>query len=375
MKKTTLTALKVGTAPLVLGLAMINTSAYAQDAAVDCAATPDDAACDDANTIVVTGSILKQADNKALPVTILTAETLQERGLNTVAESVQRLAANSGSTIQQGWNTGFNFASGANAPALRGLTVQTTLSVADGLRLAPYPLADDGQRNFVDLNTIPDAIIERIEVLRDGASSTYGADAIAGVINVITKKEVKGLHLNGSAGISQHGDAGERRFDATWGYGDLADQGFNFYISAEYQKQDALWARDRGYPFNTRDFTNICNSSGSCMHNLNWNGYTAEDGFWNGLISTPGIALVRPVTTPGAFTGAGRFSYLNPAAALRRIHAAHQFRHVGNRPVGRLSAKSISSTSTACFSPRLSARVCRPALPSMSVSARRSMRW
>lgn len=333
MKKTTLTALKVGTAPLVLGLAMISTSAYAQDAAVDCAATPDDAACDDANTIVVTGSILKQADNKALPVTILTAETLQERGLNTVAESVQRLAANSGSTIQQGWNTGFNFASGANAPALRGLTVQTTLSVADGLRLAPYPLADDGQRNFVDLNTIPDAIIERIEVLRDGASSTYGADAIAGVINVITKKEVKGLHLNGSAGISQHGDAGERRFDATWGYGDLADQGFNFYISAEYQKQDALWARDRGYPFNTRDFTNICNSSGSCMHNLNWNGYTAEDGFWNGLISTPGIALVRPVTTPGAFTGAGRFSYLNPAAGCGEFTRHTNFGTSGTAPL------------------------------------------
>lgn len=320
MKKTTLNALKVGTAPLVLGLALISTSAFAQDASVDCQANPTDAACAEEGQIVVTGSILKQADNKALPVTILSAETLEERGLNTAAESVQRLVANSGSTIQQGWNTGFNFASGANAPALRGLTVQTTLSVADGLRLAPYPLADDGQRNFVDLNTIPDAIIDRIEVLRDGASSTYGADAIAGVINVITKKEVKGLYLNGSAGISQRGDAGEQRIDATWGYGDLSDQGFNFYVSAEYQKQDALWARDRGYPFNTRDFTNICNSAGSCMHNLNWNGYTAEDGLFNGLISVPGVALVRPVTTAGAFTGSGRFTFLNPGAGCREFN-------------------------------------------------------
>ena len=312
MKKTTLTALKVGAAPLVLSLAFVSSAAFAQEAAVDCAANPDDASCEDVQ-IVVTGSILKQADNKALPVTVLSAETLQERGLNNVAEAVQRLAANNGSTIQQGWNTGFNFASGANAPALRGLTVQTTLSVADGLRLAPYPLADDGQRNFVDLNTIPDAIIERIDVLRDGASSTYGADAIAGVINVITKKEVKGLHLNASAGISQRGDAGEQRVDATWGYGDLADQGFNFYVSAEYQKQDALWARDRGYPFNSSDYTGICNAAGSCMHNLNWNGYTAEDGLFNGLFSVPGIAMVRPVTTPGAVSGAGRFEYLNPA--------------------------------------------------------------
>src|SRR3546814_18600580 len=114
--------------------------------------------------------------------------------------------------------------------------------------MAPYPRADDGQRNFVDLNTIPNAVIDRIEVLRDGASSTYGADAIAGVINIITKKEIQGLHLGGSVGISQRGDAGEQRVDGTWGYGDPADQGFNFYVSGAYQKQDALWARDRGYP-------------------------------------------------------------------------------------------------------------------------------
>src|SRR3546814_6363521 len=57
--------------------------------------------------------------------------------------------------------------------------------------MAPYPLADDGQRNFVDLNTIPNGVIDRIEVLRDSSSSTYGAHAIAGVINIITKKEIQ----------------------------------------------------------------------------------------------------------------------------------------------------------------------------------------
>src|SRR3546814_4135366 len=127
--------------------------------------------------------------------------------------------------------------------------------------MAPYPLADDVQRNFVDLNTIPNAVIDRIEVLRDGSSSTYGADAIAGVINIITKKEIQGLHLNGSFGISQLGDAGEQLIDATWGYGDLDDQYFNFYVSGEYQKHDALYPRDRGYPFNrNRKSTNL-NSS------------------------------------------------------------------------------------------------------------------
>ncbi len=319
MKKTTLIALKVGAAPFALGLAMISTAASAQTAAVDCATNPNDASCTtEAPSIVVTGSLFRRTDVETpSPITVISAETLEERGLNNPAEAIQRLSINNGSTITQGWNTGFNFASGANAPALRGLTVQTTLSIADGLRIAPYPLADDGQRNFVDLNTIPAAIIERIEVLRDGASSTYGADAIAGVINIITKKEVQGLHLNGSAGISQRGDAGEQRIDATYGYGDLEDQGFNFYVSAEYQRQDALFARDRDYPFNSSDLTGICNAAGSCLTNHNWNGYTQENGLFNGLISIPGVALVRPVTTPGAFSGSGRFAFLNPAAGCR----------------------------------------------------------
>ena len=269
MQKSTLTALRAGAAPLAFAVALAGAPAFAQDtpAPVTTVSAEDVEEAEGDNVILVTGSLFSRTDTETpSPVTVLTSETMAERGINTVAEAIQRLPANNAGTIQQGWNTGFNFASGANAPALRGLTVQSTLSIADGLRIAPYPLADDGQRNFVDLNTIPQAIVDRIEILRDGASSTYGADAIAGVINVITKKEVQGLHLNGSLGISQEGDAGEQRVDATWGYGDLNEQGFNVYISGEYQKQDSLWARDREYPFNTQDWSGVCNDSGStCM--------------------------------------------------------------------------------------------------------------
>ena len=295
------------------------TPAYAQDPVGDVPAcdpaTDADCTTEGERVIVVTGSLFRRTNTEtASPVTSLSAETLEERGINQAAEAVQRIPSNNAGTIQQGWNTGFNFASGANAPALRGLTVQSTLSIADGLRIAPYPLADDGQRNFVDLNTIPNAIIDRIEILRDGASSTYGADAIAGVINIITKKEIQGLHLNASYGISQEGDAEEWRGDATWGYGDLDEDGFNFYVSGEWQKNDPLFARDREYPFNTANDTNVCGPSGSCLHNGNWNGFTPEDGLFNGLISIPGVALVRPESAPGSATGGGRFEFLNPAA-------------------------------------------------------------
>jgi iron complex outermembrane receptor protein len=272
--------------------------------------------------VIVTGSILRRTDTETpSPVTVLSSESLEERGINTISEAVQRLSANNAGTIQQGWNTGFNFASGANAPALRGLTVQATLSVFDGLRMAPYPLADDGQRNFVDLNSIPSAIIDKIEVLRDGASSTYGADAIAGVINIITKKEIQGFHLGGNYAMSEEGGADENAVDLTWGFGDLESQGFNFYISGEYSKTEALWARERDYPFNSQDLTRVCKEDGStCMQNLNWNGVTPEMGVvpaaFNGLITVPGVSLVRPVA-PGANTGGGRYQYLNPTAGCR----------------------------------------------------------
>jgi len=299
---------------LMLGITVFSSAAFAQ--------TDSDQVSDDAidekllEEVIVTGTILRRTDDAPSPVTIMTDEWMQDAGINTVSEAMQRLPVNNAGTITNNWNTGFNFATGATAPALRGLTVQDTLSIVDGLRMAPYPLADDGQRNFVDLNTIPNATIERIEVLRDGASSTYGADAIAGVVNVITKKEVQGLHVGASYGFSQHGGGEETRADVTWGFGDLDTDGQNFYMSAEYQKNEELKASDRSYPFNTGDWTGQCGPSGSCLPNLNWNGITPEDGSFYGFFNVPGVTFVRPVAD-GATSGAGQFEYLNPAAGCR----------------------------------------------------------
>lgn len=321
MKKTHFSKLKLSVAPVVLGVALVSAPAFAQSA------PDDDGASSGDDVIVVTGSILRRTNTEtASPVTVLSADTLEKRGLNTVAESVQRLSANGAGTITQGWNTGSNFATGANAVSLRGLSVQATLTIFDGVRMAPYPLADDGHRNFVDLNVIPSSIIERIDVLRDGASSTYGADAVAGVVNVITKKEIQGLHLNGSVGISQRGDAPEQRIDATWGYGDLEGDGYNFYVNAEYQRQGALWARDRGYPYNTSDYSRICgeNSGGEvvCRRSAARNAVTGD--FFNGLFATT-VPVARPVNDDGS--SAGLFQILNPADGCRDLTAV-------NVPVG-----------------------------------------
>jgi iron complex outermembrane receptor protein len=284
--------------------------AFAQDAETDPYEEP-------IEEIITTGTVLKRADTEALPISIMTSDDMELRGLNTISEMALRLPQNNAGTIVNNWNVGFNFATGATAPALRGLTVQSTLSVADGLRLAPYPLADDGQRNFVDLNTIPNAIVDRVEILRDGASSTYGADAIAGVVNVITKKEIQGFHLTGSGGFSQDGGGSEQKFDFSWGTGDIGSDGFNFYVAGEYMLQEDLKRAERGYPFNTADWTGICGPSGSCMPNYIWNTYTEEDGsFYGWFGDVPGVAYVRPIGADGAPTGAP-YEFVNPAAGCR----------------------------------------------------------
>lgn len=230
--------------------------------ATDATTTKENA--DDAGTIVVTGSILRRTSTETpSPVTIITTESLDQRGISTVQDGLQALASNNGPALTNSFTANGAFAGGASAVSLRGLSTNSTLVLFDGLRGAYYPLADDGARNFVDLNTIPDDIIERVEVLRDGASSSYGADAIAGVVNIITKRQFTGIQARGEAGVSSRGDAPEHRLSLTAGVGDLKDKGFNAYISGFYYDNAQLFNRDRPYPFNTDNLQNIC-YKGTC---------------------------------------------------------------------------------------------------------------
>src|SRR5205807_8926922 len=107
---------------------------------------------------------------------------IQATGYTTYADVVRTLSADNSGTLP--YSFGLAFAAGSSGVALCGLTVNSTLVLIDGRRAANYALADVGVRRFVDLTTIPIDAVERIEVLKDGASSIYGADAIAGVINV-----------------------------------------------------------------------------------------------------------------------------------------------------------------------------------------------
>ncbi len=261
---------------------------------------------DSAESVIVTGSILRNPNlSGANPVTHLSALDLQRRGITTVAQALQTVTANGSGNLPPNFTGNGAFASGASGVSLRGLTTDSTLVLIDGQRAAYYPLSDDGERNFVDTNSIPQSIVQSIDVQQDGGSATYGADAVAGVVNIITKKEVQGFDGGAEGGLTQRGDGGHQRLYATYGYGDLNRDNFNVWVSGEYQQDDLIRNSDRGFPFNTGDLDSINGSNG------NPNGLDADGSFVglnNGSVGgATRVAQVSPVTVnpDGSLTPAG----------------------------------------------------------------------
>src|ERR1700736_1121470 len=205
-------------------------------------------------TVVVTGSHIVRTDSETpSPVQVITSVDLQESGFTNTQEVLKNLTANGQGTLSQSFSGAF--ASGAAGIALRGLNVGYTLVLIDGHRTAPYPIGDDGQRSFVDVANIPFDSIERIEVLKDGASAVYGSDAIAGVVNIILKKTYEGATLTADGGTSSHADGTTEHVAGTFGMGNLANDGHNFYVSGEFRHQQQIRFTDRGGIFTQRDFT------------------------------------------------------------------------------------------------------------------------
>ncbi len=206
--------------------------------------------------IVVTGSLLRRTNTETpSPVTVLTSDNLAKAGITTVSDAIRSISADSAGSIGTGFQSGFS--AGGSAVSLRGLGVSSTLTVIDGLRSANFPINDDGHNAYVDLNSIPFSLIDRIEVLKDGASSTYGADAIGGVVNLILKKQFVGVAGTVEGGIAERGDAARYRGHLTAGIGNYAEQGWNVFINGEYQRDTRVSNHSRGFPYNTQDLTSI----------------------------------------------------------------------------------------------------------------------
>jgi len=197
--------------------------------------------------IEVTGSSIKRIDQEtAAPVLIITRETIERSGQSTVSEVLRSITANNGGAFDEKFTN--SFAPGTSGVSLRGLGQNTTLVLINGRRVANYAFAQNISDTFVDLNSIPLGAVERIEVLKDGASAIYGSDAIAGVINVILRRDFKGVELQATYGATvPYNDANELRLSMAGGTGDIAKDRYNALFTLDYFKRDPRFLRDRDY--------------------------------------------------------------------------------------------------------------------------------
>lgn len=197
--------------------------------------------------VEITGSSIKRVDAEtALPVQVIKREDIAKAGVTTAAELLKNISAATANlgdgasiTDNTGGQRGFN---GAN---LRGIGVSSTLVLLNGRRLANF--ASPGDAAGVDLNSIPAGAIQRVEVLKDGASAIYGTDAIGGVINFITRQDYQGVDVSGSYFATQEGGAGKKTFTVSAGAGDMARDGYNVFATLDVQRLDALRSTQRKF--------------------------------------------------------------------------------------------------------------------------------
>ena len=204
---------------------------------------------EEAAPIIVTGSrITRDPTDSSLPLQIINTEELSREGINSPEQLISYLSSNgngadnlaSNADVTSGAQRGTNGLSAAN---LRGQGSASTLVLLNGRRVAAHGLTGSA----VDVNQIPIAALERVEVLKDGASAIYGTDAIGGVINFITKTNFQGLTLNAFTDITEAGGGNIYRLSATGGYGDLDEQGFNIMGAISRSVNNVLNGSDRSF--------------------------------------------------------------------------------------------------------------------------------
>ena len=231
MKQKTLLAAAIAAALMVPVWA-----ASAQDAAP---AAADQAKTQNLETITVTGSRIRSVDvETAQPVFTMSREEIQKQGYVNVGDILSHItAAGSPGYTKSAVLTSNTYAGGSYVD-LRGLGSARTLVLVDGRR---WGTNADG---FTDLDTIPSSIIDHIDVLKDGASAVYGSDAIAGVINIVTRQNIEGGDANVYYGKYGQGDGTQQQYDFTWGnkIGKLS-----YVFSGTYNKESPVWARDRDF--------------------------------------------------------------------------------------------------------------------------------
>ena len=230
-------------APGIVGVSLRPdvTRSQARSAADKCSPVPVPA---ESERIIVVGSYIPTAEEVGPnPVLTISRELIDKSGERNTEELLRNLPIANANGVPIS-NNGTGFTPGASSISLRGFEPDATLVLIDGRRVAPYPIGADGTQSFVDLNSIPAVAIQSIEVLKDGASAIYGADAVAGVVNIKFRHNYRGAEAKVEYGNTLDKDSGEYAASLIFGAGDDKTQVagvMNFY------HRNSIANRDRGF--------------------------------------------------------------------------------------------------------------------------------
>ncbi|MGB5331937.1 MAG: TonB-dependent receptor [Woeseiaceae bacterium] len=230
MKRLLLSAGLVGVVLILDFTAMPAQVAFAQDAQVE--------------EVIVTGSRIGRSSDfeGPSPITTVDRDYIDNSGYLNLQQLLEKIPAAGNGTFSTRGNNQDSTANGASAVSLRGLGADATLVLVNGRRVAISSFAESVTTNFVDINSIPVAAIERVEILKDGASAVYGSDAVAGVVNVVLRKDFEGLEFTAGFGDTSESDSSETTFSAIWGTG--GDDG-NVTMIFDYFKNGSLFNAER----------------------------------------------------------------------------------------------------------------------------------
>ena len=284
-----------------------NTAQDSQATTSDQSNTTTDKKARKLDTVVVSGSLINNAQiQTATPTYSITAEDIKARGFNSVTEVLQNSVFATGSV--QGPQQSGGFTQGAQTISLYGLNPEYTLTLIDGKPITQFGQLYNGQSNFTNISNIPIGMIDRIDILPGGGSSIYGSQAIAGVVNIITKQHMEGAEVSARVGRYDEGGGASQRLTATFGH--TAGK-FDVLGSVEFDNQSPIWAYQR--PFTALsahpsavatvlDYGTINTYSGAIQGYVSPpNGCSAMSGLFNGTtIQTTSSVATRTGTYCGS---------------------------------------------------------------------------
>lgn len=217
------------------------------------------AAEEEVERIEITGSHIKRTSMEGpSPVTSLSQEDISKTGVTDLISLFTKLPISGQGTFSTQANSSDDTANGGSSVSLRGLGADSTLILVNGRRVSVSPFAKGIDTAFVDINNIPLSAIKRVDILKDGASATYGSDAVAGVINVVLRDDVEGVELTGKVGSTADGGGDETSISMV--FGNVTDKSSHTFIMEYYDREEVLYA-DRDYSKSSNQKTLTGNSN------------------------------------------------------------------------------------------------------------------